>query len=26
VKDLDPSRTSADVGGTQGAAWKGVGE
>ena len=26
VKDLDPSRTSADVGGTQGAAWKAVGE
>ncbi len=26
VKDLDPSRTSTDAGGTQGAAWKGVGE
>ena len=26
MKHLDPSRTSADVGGTQGAAWKGVGE
>ena len=26
VKDLDPSRTSTDVKGTRGAAWKGVGE
>ena len=26
LKDLDPSRTSADVKGTHGAAWKGVGE